>query len=104
MGPEPARFNPLALAGVAPTALVVVAKIERLHGRSGSGRLEFRWIAEQIAGSRLAVALESFAILDTRPNRIDDIVELTTLICETPVALVSLVTDDRQGSRPGSDG
>jgi two-component sensor histidine kinase len=45
---------------------------------------------------RLA-ALARFAILDTPPERgFDDIVELTTLICETPVALVSLVSDDRQ--------
>ncbi|MBI5131146.1 MAG: GAF domain-containing protein [Rhodopseudomonas palustris] len=45
---------------------------------------------------RLA-ALLRFAILDTLPERgFDDVVELTTLICETPVALVSLVTDERQ--------
>ncbi|WP_054164688.1 GAF domain-containing protein [Rhodopseudomonas sp. AAP120] len=45
---------------------------------------------------RLA-ALASFAILDTPPEQgFDDIVELTTLICETPVALVSLVSHDRQ--------
>ncbi|MGO3928734.1 GAF domain-containing protein [Rhodopseudomonas pseudopalustris] len=45
---------------------------------------------------RLA-ALSRFGILDTPPERgFDDVVELTTLICETPVALVSFVTDDRQ--------
>ncbi|RJF76924.1 sensor histidine kinase [Rhodopseudomonas palustris] len=45
---------------------------------------------------RLA-ALSRFAVLDTPPEQgFDDIVELTTLICETPVALVSLVTHDRQ--------
>ncbi|MGP9814073.1 GAF domain-containing protein [Rhodopseudomonas sp. NSM] len=42
-------------------------------------------------------ALSRFAILDTPPERgFDDIVELATLICETPVALVSLVLEDRQ--------
>jgi GAF domain-containing protein len=42
-------------------------------------------------------ALSQFAILDTPPERgFDDIVELATQICETPVALVSLVSDDRQ--------
>jgi two-component sensor histidine kinase len=42
-------------------------------------------------------ALERFAVLDTPPERgFDDIVELATQICETPVALVSLVSDDRQ--------
>ncbi len=42
-------------------------------------------------------ALAQFAILDTPPERgFDDIVELATQICETPVALVSLVSHDRQ--------
>jgi PAS domain S-box-containing protein len=42
-------------------------------------------------------ALASFAILDSPPEQgFDDIVELATQICETPVALVSLVSSDRQ--------
>ena len=42
-------------------------------------------------------ALVSYAILDTPPERgYDDIVLLASQICETPVALVSLVVDDRQ--------
>ncbi|MET0676419.1 MAG: GAF domain-containing protein [Bradyrhizobium sp.] len=42
-------------------------------------------------------ALEQFAILDTPPERgFDDIVELAAYICETPVALVSFVANDRQ--------
>lgn len=45
---------------------------------------------------RLA-ALEQFQILDTPPEKgFDDIVELATGICATPVALVSLVAGDRQ--------
>src|ERR1700761_2357133 len=45
---------------------------------------------------RLA-ALSRFAILDTPPERgFDDIVDLASTICETPVALVSLVSHDRQ--------
>lgn len=42
-------------------------------------------------------ALARFDILDTLPERgFDDIVELTTLICNVPIALVSLVADNRQ--------
>jgi len=45
---------------------------------------------------RLA-ALESYGILDTPPEEgFDDIVQLARQICGAPVALVSLVTDDRQ--------
>jgi hypothetical protein len=45
---------------------------------------------------RLA-ALDGYAILDTVPEAgFDDIVQLAMLICETPVALVSLVAEDRQ--------
>jgi PAS domain S-box-containing protein len=42
-------------------------------------------------------ALARFAVLDSPPERgFDDIVELAIQICETPVALVSLVSSDRQ--------
>jgi two-component sensor histidine kinase len=42
-------------------------------------------------------ALAEFAILDTPPERgFDDIVELSRHICQTPVALVSFVAQDRQ--------
>lgn len=42
-------------------------------------------------------ALAQFDILDTPPERgFDDIVELTAQICSVPVALVSLVADNRQ--------
>lgn len=41
--------------------------------------------------------LAQFAILDTPPERgFDDIVELSRYICEAPIALVSLVSDNRQ--------
>jgi two-component sensor histidine kinase len=52
-------------------------------------------------------ALADFAILDTPAERgFDDIVELSRHICETPVALVSFVTNDRQWfkARVGFDG
>ncbi len=46
--------------------------------------------------SRLA-ALLSYRVLDTAPEpQFDDIVQLARTICRTPVALVSLVTADRQ--------
>ena len=57
-------------------------------------------------GERLR-ALSQFSILDTPPERgFDDIVELATQICETPVALVSFVSDDRQWfkAKSGFDG
>ncbi len=55
---------------------------------------------------RLA-ALEGYSILDTAPEPgFDDIVQLAMMICETPVALVSLVAKDRQWfkARAGFDG
>lgn len=45
---------------------------------------------------RLA-ALKSYAVLDTpHDNDFDDIVKLAGMICETPIALISLVDEDRQ--------
>ena len=45
---------------------------------------------------RLAV-LEGFDILDTASEQgLDDIVQLATVLCATPIALVSLVTGERQ--------
>ena len=42
-------------------------------------------------------ALASYRILDTPPEpEFDDIVQIATRVCETPVALVSLVAEDRQ--------
>lgn len=45
---------------------------------------------------RIAV-LQDYEILDTPPSRaFDDLARLASLICETPIALVSLVDTDRQ--------
>src|SRR5436309_3295568 len=42
-------------------------------------------------------ALKRLSVLDSAPERgFDDIVELASQICEAPVALVSLVSSDRQ--------
>ncbi len=42
-------------------------------------------------------ALQAYAILDTPPDAaFDDMVELASLICDTPMALVTLVDEDRQ--------
>jgi PAS domain S-box-containing protein len=52
--------------------------------------------AEVDRPSRLA-ALDAYAILDTPPEKgFDDIVHLARKACGTPVALVSLVAEDRQ--------
>ena len=42
-------------------------------------------------------ALHKYAILDTEPERaFDDLVLLASSICKTPIALISLVDEDRQ--------
>jgi GAF domain-containing protein len=45
---------------------------------------------------RLA-ALQKYAILDTEPERaFDDLTLLASFVCKTPIALISLVDEDRQ--------
>ena len=42
-------------------------------------------------------ALRELGVLDTAPEPVfDDIVAIASTVCKTPVALVSLVADDRQ--------
>ena len=45
---------------------------------------------------RLA-ALRSYGLLDTDPEQVfDDMTDIASLLCDTPIALVTLVDDDRQ--------
>jgi GAF domain-containing protein len=65
------------------------------------GYVALRWMEETNSPSPLEVrrlaASDRYGILDTEPELgFDDIALLATRICETPVALVSLVTDSRQ--------
>jgi GAF domain-containing protein len=47
-------------------------------------------------GARIA-ALQKYAILDTEPEQaLDDLVLLASFICKTPIALISLVDENRQ--------
>jgi two-component system, NtrC family, sensor kinase len=47
-------------------------------------------------GARVAV-LEKYAILDTEPEQaFDDLTLLASYVCKTPIALISLVDEDRQ--------
>src|SRR6267143_5576476 len=42
-------------------------------------------------------ALEKYAILDTAPEQsFDDLTLLASFVCKTPIALISLVDEDRQ--------
>lgn len=46
--------------------------------------------------ARLA-ALQKYAILDSEPERaFDDLVQLASFLCNTPIAMISLVDEDRQ--------
>lgn len=54
-------------------------------------------LMSRVLDTKRLEALESYAILDSYPETaFDDIVMLARQICRTPIALVSLVADDRQ--------
>ena len=68
-----------------------------------------RWlmvIAKPANEEARVAALEKYAILDTDPEQsFDDLTLLASYICKTPIALISLVDEDRQWfkSRVGMD-
>ena len=52
--------------------------------------------APDFDGARVA-ALEKYAILDSEPEQaFDDLTQLASYVCNTPIALISLVDEDRQ--------
>ena len=62
--------------------------------------------AKPINEAGRVAALEKYAILDTDPEQsFDDLTLLASFICKTPIALISLVDEDRQWfkSRVGLD-
>ena len=63
-------------------------------------------IAKPVNEEGRIAALEKYAILDTDPEQsFDDLTLLASFICKTPIALISLVDEDRQWfkSRVGMD-
>ena len=63
------------------------------------------WVGEEREAARLET-LRGFGILDTAPEQVfDDLTELASQLCGTPMALVSMVDDERQWfkSRVGID-
>jgi len=63
-------------------------------------------IAKPVNEAARIAALEKYAILDTDPEQsFDDFTLLASFVCRTPIALISLVDEDRQWfkSRVGMD-
>jgi GAF domain-containing protein len=63
-------------------------------------------IAKPVNEEGRIAALEKYAILDTDPEQsFDDLTLLASFVCKTPIALISLVDEDRQWfkSRVGID-
>ena len=64
--------------------------------RQACGRLIMAPMPTKNESARVA-ALQKYAILDTEPEQaFDDLVLLASFICKTPIALISLVDEDRQ--------
>ena len=63
-------------------------------------------IAKPVNEEGRIAALEKYAILDTDPEQsFDDLTLLASFVCKTPIALISLIDEDRQWfkSRVGMD-
>jgi two-component system NtrC family sensor kinase len=51
----------------------------------------------QVSDAARVAVLEKYAILDTEPEQaFDDLALLASYVCKTPIALISLVDEDRQ--------
>src|SRR5882757_8829190 len=63
---------------------------------SRSGRLRMAVVKPVNEEARI-IALDKYAILDTDPEQcFDDLTLLASFVCKTPIALISLIDEDRQ--------
>jgi len=81
----------------------MIAGSQNQHGLSGRSTMP---VAMPKTDAARVAALEKYAILDTDPEQsFDDLTLLASFICKTPIALISLVDENRQWfkSRIGLD-